>query len=193
MLSCSLAPNKEQTGAEHLAPACVPTQEVAALKNREKELRSTAEKLLAAFRGDDTATFLRLIHPDYFSMGEGRNYTLADLKRSFDAREEMYCYLFDASCVPPPAPNDTPETSFSVVAKRPEARVLSAEVWSGDSIAEPGCRGSANFAWADPQNPANNSTFTFMYVDRQWRAVGFDFPPAQPLANKASSKKGTER
>jgi hypothetical protein len=110
---------------------------------------------------------------------EGKNYTLAELKKSFQSKKEMYCYLFDTSCIVqgPPADN-TPETSFHEVANRPEARIESVRVWTDNYLEDPGCRGSVGFDWVSPSNVNFASAFTFMYRDREWKTVGFDFPPA---------------
>jgi hypothetical protein len=172
--------------------ACVPTRDTTILKSRENELRAVAEKLLQAFRAGDAKTFLGLVHPDYFSMGEdSKNYTRSELRESFRVKDEMYCYLFDASCIAPAPPPTTPETSFSEVAKRPGARVQSVQIWTGKGIKEPGCRGSVNFTWVDPVDSPEVSTFTFMYVDRQWKTVGFDFPPtATPKTSLLSPQAG---
>lgn len=158
--------------------SCIPTRDTTILKSRENELRAAAEKLLQAFRAGDTKAFLGLVHPDYFSMGaESKNYTRTELRESFRVKDEMYCYLFDASCIAPATPPTTPETSFSEAAVRPEARLQSVQIWTARDVKEPGCRGSVNFMWVDPVDSTDVSTFTFMYVDGQWKTVGFDFPP----------------
>lgn len=168
---------------------CVPTRDARVLKSRENELRAVAEKLLQAFRAGDAKTFLGLVHPDYFSIGEdSKNYTLAELRESFRKRDEVYCYLFDVSCIAPTPPPTIPETSFSEVAKRPGARVQSVQLWTEKDINEPGCRGSVNFTWVDPVDSTDVSTFTFMYVDRQWKTVGFDFPPTAMARGKDTNR-----
>jgi hypothetical protein len=180
LLVCTNFPERASAQAKrsHSQEKCTPTSDSQILKMRENELRATGEQLLQAFRDKDTTTFLALVHPQYFGMGaEGKNYTRAELKESFRKKDELYCYLFDASCIAPAPPPDTPETSFSEVAKRSEATVQSVQIWAGKDIKEPGCRGSVNFAWVDPVDSAHVSTFTFMYVDGQWKTVGFDFPP----------------
>lgn len=177
LVSCVLVPATAHPQGEKGPDKCVPTRDGTILKSRENELRATAERLLQAFRAKDTKTFLGLVHLAYFSMAESRNYTSAELKESFRTKEEMYCFLFDASCIPPPAVNETTQTSFNEMARRPEARVQAVEIWLGEHVKEPGCRGSVNFAWTDPVDPAHVSTFTFMYVGGQWKTVGFDFPP----------------
>lgn len=165
-------------GQKGKGEASIPTRDSTMLKRRENELRATAEKLLQAFRAGNMKAFLGVVHPEYFRMGEGKSYTLTELRKSSRTKDEMYCFLFDAGCIPRFLPNDTPESSFSEVAKRPEARMLSVEIWAGEYMKEPGCRGSVNFAWVDPVDPVHVSTFTFLYVRGQWKAVGFDFPPS---------------
>jgi hypothetical protein len=181
LLLCTVFLKEKPAQAEKNEERCLPARNSTILKSRENELRATAEKLLRAFRDGDTKTFLGLVHPNYFSEGESRNYTLAELKRAFRVKDEMYCYLFDTSCIAPASGNNTPETSFSEVAKRPEAKIQSVEVTIGEHIKQPGCSGSVNFTWVDPFDAAHVSTFTFMYVSRQWKTVGFDFTPAAIL------------
>jgi hypothetical protein len=105
LLLCIIFPKNTFAQATRSEEKFVPTRDSTILKSRENELRAAGEKLLRAFRAGDTKTFLALVHPKYFSEGaESKNYTLAELKESFRAREGMYCYLFDASCIPPQPP-----------------------------------------------------------------------------------------
>jgi len=178
-----------QAKSSHGRERCAPSRDSQILKMRENDLRTTGEKLLQAFRDRDTDTFLALVHPHHFSMGaEGKNYTRTELRKSFRVKDEMYCYLFDASCIALAPPPTTPETSFSEVAKRPGARVQSVQIWTEKDIKEPGCRGSVNFTWVDPVDSTDVSTFTFMYVDRQWKTVGFDFPPTAMARGKDTNR-----
>lgn len=195
LVFCILLLTKTSGQVKNGKQECVPTRDARLLKSREIELRASASKLLQAFRSGNTAVFFGLVHPDYFGMAESKNYTLIELKKSFLAKEEMYCFLFDASCIPPPSPNDVGgSTSFSELTKRPEARVQTVEVWSGGGIEKPGCNGSVNFAWVDPVDPVYVSTFTFMYVGGQWKTVGFDLPPTAPPSyhkSRSVEKPGT--
>ena len=164
---------------------CVPTRDARVLKSRENELRAAGEKLLQAFRARDAKTFLGLVHPDYFSIGEGsKNYTLPAIRESFQKKDEVFCYLFDASCIAQAPPSTTRETSFSEAAKRPGAGVQSVQIWTEKDIKEPGCRGSVNFTWGDPVDSTDVSTFTFIYIDRRWKTVGFDFPPTMMVRRR---------
>src|SRR5258707_615006 len=79
---------------------CTPTSNIEILKIREGQLRAAGEKLLKTFRDNEAKSFLASVHPLYFRMGEGRNYTVVDLSRAFRKKEEIYCYLFDVSCIP---------------------------------------------------------------------------------------------
>lgn len=181
LLVCIPSSVKTSAQARKDKEECVPTRDPRILESRQNKLRATAENLLRAFRSGDTKTFLTLVHPDYFSIGveEGKNYTLSELEQAFRTRKEIYCYLFDASCIPPPSPNSIGvATSFREVAKRPEARVESVQLWSGTGVSKPGCRGSVSFRWADPVGLIDASTFAFMYVDGEWKTVGFAFPAA---------------
>lgn len=177
LLLCTISQRSASAQTKPPKQECVPTHDGAILKQREHELRTAGEKLLSAFRAGDMETFLGLVHPSYFRMGESKNYALLQLRRSFRAKGEVYCFLFDASCIAPPSAKDTPETSFSEAAKRPTAKVQSVQIWIGEQVKEPGCRGTVSFSWADPVDPDQVSTFTFLYVGQKWRTVGFDLPP----------------
>jgi hypothetical protein len=158
---------------------CVPTRDPQVLKSRENQLRATAEKLLQAFRTGNKDAFLRLVHEQYFGMGEGKSYTLAELKETFRKKGDMYCYLLDSACIPPlRPPANGRELSFNEVAKRPEAKIAEVELWKVEGVE--GCRGHVNYMW--PTNPGerfdiNVSRFTFVNKGGQWKTVGFDEPP----------------
>jgi hypothetical protein len=97
----------------------------------------------------------------------------------------IYCYLLDSTCIEQPPKPDAAETSFSQAGKMPEARLQSVKIWTGSNVKNPGCRGTVNCSWTKPGDSAHISTFTFMYVDHDWKTVGFDFPPKQ-LATKST-------
>ncbi len=160
-------------------PQCEPTRDAVSLKTREDELRAAAERMLRMFREADAKGFLAIVHPSYFQIGQGRSYTVSQLGRSFRHKEQIYCYLFDATCIPSALPGDSPETSFSAAAKHSGARLLTVKIPADREIKRPGCQGTVTFAWTGPTDPATVSTFTFMYVNGQWVTVGFDFPPLQ--------------
>lgn len=155
---------------------CIPTRKPQMLKQREQQLLGTAEKLLQAFRTGDTEAFLKLVHEKYFGVGEGKLYTLAELKEFFRTKDAMYCFLFDSSCIPPMSIDKSVKfLSFSELAKRPGARVKYVEVWTVNGVE--GCRGHVSLVW--PEQPGekfviNVSRFTFMYEGGQWKTVGFD-------------------
>lgn len=168
---------------------CTATRDPQVLKEREEQLRATAEKLLEVFRTGDTKTFFVLVHEKYFGMGEGKNYTQAELKESFRKKDEMYCYLFDSTCITPlPEPATARELSFGELAKRPGARIRDVEVWSGERIMQPGCRGHVNYLW--PAKPGENlvvpiTRFTFVKKGGVWRTVGFDEPPIVEIQSQS--------
>ena len=164
-------------------PECVSSQDPKVLQQRESELRGAANKLLQAFRTGDTAAFLALVHPLYFSEEEGENFPIAKLRKSFRTKDWMYCTLFDSSCLSPEEAGSF--TSFSELAKRPEARILYAQLTTGKQITDPGCRALVTFSWTDPTDNLYVSGFGYMYRHGEWKVTGFDLPPSKPPVSKA--------
>lgn len=169
-----------QTGRK--SPKCVPARDPKALQQRENELRDAANKLLQAFRAGDTATFLTLVHPLYFSAEEGENFPIAKLREAFIAKGDLYCVLFDSSCLSAEEAGST--ASFSELAKRPEAKILRVELITGKEITDPGCRALVTFSWTDPVDNVYVSRFGYMYRDGQWKVTGFDLAPARPPSSQ---------
>lgn len=158
---------------------CVATRDAKLLKLRENELRTTGERLLQVFRSRDTKAFFRLVHEQYFGVGEGQNYTVDRLREAFRARADMYCYLFDSRCIPPDSSTDNSKhLSFNDLAARPGSKIKQVEVWHGEGIEKAGCTGTVTFGWVAVEGeelvPSNASTFTFVYERGQWKTVGFD-------------------
>jgi hypothetical protein len=156
---------------------CKPTREPEILKKREYELRSAASKLLGVFRTRDLEGFFKLVHKDYFSVGEGGNYAARDLREMFKAKHELYCHFFEAECIPVKSEDDRGAfLSFTELAQRRETHLGTVDVWATE-VTRPGCSGHVNVVWAAEgtvEPPLNITRFTFTYVHDQWKAVGID-------------------
>jgi len=168
--------------AAHKSPKCIPVRDPKALQQRENDLRDAANKLLQVFRTGDTATFLTLVHPLYFSAEESENFPIAKLREVFRRKGDLYCVLFDSSCLSPEETGSV--ASFSELAKRPEAKILRVELTIGEGITDPGCKALVTFSWSDPVDNIYVSGFGYMYREGQWKVTGFDLAPARPTSSR---------
>ena len=156
---------------------CVPVHDPALLQERKETLHKTGMELLKAIRAGDPERFLVLVHEQFFGVGEGKSYTISEVKESFSAKEGIYCHLFNTECIPPLDVRARARVlSISEVARRPKARVRRAEVVT-DAGDYTGCGGYIIFSW--PQIPGEHlsvpvTRFAFVYEDSQWKTTGFD-------------------
>jgi hypothetical protein len=164
--------------AAHKSPKSIPVRDHKALQQRENDLRDAANKLLQVFRTGDTATFLTLVHPFYFSAEESENIPIAKLREGFGRKGDLYCVFFDSSCLSPEETGSV--ASFSELAKRPETKILRVELTIGEGITDPGCKALVTFSWTDPVDNIHASGFGYVYEGGQWKVTGFDLAPARP-------------